>query len=163
MHYTTNSSKNLRKTSIWLSHDKLVVYPDNYEKNFCSILLLIALSAGTSAQTEPADLTGLSCVRMTNFGSNTWDFYGDIAVKRYGQGQGRPQRFVRVGEGAYERYSQFDGEWDAVYYFFDFGDGVQIRVLSRPGLVLREENPRASWDEGIFLFAAQCVPLWDRQ
>ncbi len=121
------------------------------------ILTSIALIAGTSAQTEPADLTGLSCVRMTNFGPNTWEFYGEIAVRRYDEGQGRPQRFVRVGEGAYERYSRIDGEWDAVYYFFDVGDGVQVRILSRPGLVVREENPRASWDDGIFPFAAQCA------
>jgi len=127
------------------------------------ILILIALTVGTSAQTEPVDLTGLSCLRMTNFGPNTWEFYGDIAVRRYDEGQGRPQRFFRVGEGAYERYSQIDGEWDAVYYFFDVGEGVQVRISARPGLAVREENPRASWEEGIFPFAAQCVPLGERQ
>lgn len=106
------------------------------------IVLSIALIAGTSAQTEPVDLTGLSCMRMTNFGSNTWEFYGDIAVRRYDEGQGQPQRFVRVGEGAYERYSRIDGEWDAVYYFFDVGDGVQMRIFSRPGLNVREKIAR---------------------
>ena len=125
-------------------------------------LISIALAIGTSAQTEPVDLTGLSCVRMTKFGPNTWDFYGDIAVRRYGEGQGQPHRFVRVGEGAYEKYSRLDGEWDAVYYFFDVGDGVKVRIFSRPGLFVREENPRASWEEGIFPFAAQCVPLGER-
>ncbi len=125
-------------------------------------LISIALAIGTSAQTEPVDLTGLSCVIMTRLGPNTWDFYGDIAVRRYDEGQGQPQRFVRVGEGAYERHSRLDGEWDAVYYFFDVGDGVNVRIFSRPGLLVREENPLASWDEGIFPFAAQCVPLGER-
>ena len=127
------------------------------------ILFSIALIAGTSAQTEPVDLTGLSCVRMTKFGPNTWEFYGDIAVRRYDKGQGRPQRFVRVGEGAYERYSRIDGKWDAVYYFFDVGNGVQMRIFARPGLIFREENPRTSWDDGVFPFAAECEPLWERQ
>ncbi|MEO9894802.1 MAG: hypothetical protein ABJD13_02455 [Paracoccaceae bacterium] len=123
----------------------------------------LALALGTPAQPEPVDLTGLSCVRMTNFGPNTWEFYGEIAVRKYDEGQGRPQRFVRVGEGAYERYSRIDGEWDAVFYFFDVGEGVQMRIFSRPGLVVREEDPRASWEEGTFLFAAQCVPLGEVQ
>lgn len=127
------------------------------------ILISIAVIAGTSAQAEPVDLTGLSCVRMTNNGPNTWEFYGDIAVRRYAEGHGQPQRLVRVGEGAYERYSRTDGEWDAVFFFFDVGDGVQMRILSRPGLVVRDENPRASWEEGVFPFAAQCVPLWERR
>tara|TARA_R100000789_G_C2943325_1_gene132757 strand:- start:183 stop:494 length:312 start_codon:yes stop_codon:yes gene_type:complete len=99
---------------------------------------------------------------MTAYGSNTWEFYGDIAVRMYNEGGGRPQRFIRVGEGAYERYSRFDGEWDAVYYFFDTGEGVQMRIFSRPGLIVREENPKASWDNGVFPFAADCVPLWER-
>ncbi len=133
------------------------------KKTMRFILISFALALDTSAQAEPVDLTGLTCVRMTNFGPNTWEFYGDIAVRRYAQGQGRPQRFVRVGEGAYERYSRIDGEWDAVYYFFDVGEGVQVRIFSRPGLDVRKENPRASWDEGIFTFAAQCVPLGERQ
>lgn len=126
-------------------------------------VISIALVVGTSAQAEPVDLTGLSCERMTNFGPNIWEFYGDIAVRRYDEGQGRPQKFFRVGDGAYERYSRVDGEWDAVYYFFDMGEGVQVRILSRPGLALREEDPRASWDESITPFAARCVPLGERQ
>ena len=133
------------------------------KKTIRLILISIALVVGKSAHAEPVDLTGLSCVRMTDFGPNTWEFYGDIAVRRYAEGQGRPQRFVRVGEGAYERYSRIDGEWDAVYYFFDVGEGVQVRIFSRPGLAVREENPRASWENGIFPFAAQCVQLGHRQ
>ncbi|MEP4336662.1 MAG: hypothetical protein ABJ360_09765, partial [Roseobacter sp.] len=76
------------------------------KKTMRFILISFALALDTSAQAEPVDLTGLTCVRMTNFGPNAWEFYGDIAVRRYAQGQGRPQRFVRVGEGAYERYSR---------------------------------------------------------
>lgn len=124
-------------------------------------LVSFAVVAGTSANSEPVDMTGFSCVRMTIHGPNTWEFYGEIAVRRYAEGQGRPQRFVRVGKGAYERYSRLDGEWDAVYYFFDVGDGVQVRILSRPGLVVRDENPMASWEEGVFPFAARCTPLWE--
>jgi len=133
------------------------------KKTLRSIQILVAVVAGTCAQAEPVDLTGMSCVRMTNFGQNTWEFYGDIAVRRYEEGQGRPQRFVRVGEGAYERYSRSDGEWDAVYYFFDVGDGVQMRIFSRPGLIIRDENPKASWEDGTFPFAAKCMPLWERK
>ena len=128
-----------------------------------SILITTALIPGTSSIAEPIDLTGLSCERMTNFGPNTWEFYGDIAVRRYAEGQGQPQRFVRVGDGAYERYSRVDGEWDAVYYFFDVGDEVFVRILSRPGSIVRDENPRASWEEGIFPFSAKCMPLWGRR
>lgn len=146
----------------FLSNDTLFNLP--FMKTTLRFFLFsIALVAGTSAKTEPVDLTSLSCVHMTNLGPITWEFYGDIAVRRYDEGQGQPQRFVRVGEGAYERFSRIDGEWDAVYYFFDLGDGVQVRVLSRPGLIVRDENPRASWEEGVFPFAAQCVPLWEGQ
>lgn len=118
-----------------------------------------ALLMSTPVQSMPVDLTGLSCVRETAFGPNTWDFYGDIAVRSYADGQGRPQRFIRVGEGAYERYSRIDGKWDAIYYFFDVGDGTQMRVYSRPGLIVREDNPKASWERGVFPFAADCLPL----
>lgn len=130
-------------------------------------LLYLALAASTflgsaPAHSNPVDLTGLSCVRETAFGPNIWEFYGDIAVRNYPENQGRPQRFIRVGEGAYERYSRSDGEWDAVYYFFDIGDGVQVRIFSRPGTAVRSDNPRASWERGVFPFAADCVPLWQR-
>ncbi len=118
-----------------------------------------ALLISTPVQSKPVDLTGLSCVRDTAFGPNTWDFYGDIAVRSYRQG--RPQRFIRVGEGAYERYSRIDGKWDAVYYFFDVGDGTQMRIFSRPGLNVREDNPKATWEGGVFPFAANCLPLWE--
>ena len=129
-------------------------------KLYCA-LTTIATIICSPAVSKPVDLTGLSCVRMTNFGPNTWEFYGDIAVRMYADGQGRPQSFVRVGEGAYERYSRLDGEWDAVFYFFDVGNGVQMRIFSRPGLAVREENPRASWDDGTFPFNAECVNLWE--
>ncbi len=121
--------------------------------------LSMALLPGAVVRADPVDLTGLSCVRMTKFGLNYWDFFGDIAVRRYEEGQGRPQRFVRVGRGAYERFSRIDGEWDAVYYFFDEGDGVQVRIFSRPGLIVRDENPRASWELGVFPFSAECAAL----
>ena len=128
---------------------------------FPIFLVAVALMQSAPAEAKPVDLTGLSCVRMTNSGPNTWEFYGDIAVRVRDKGQGRPQRYVRVGDGAYERYSHLDGKWDAVYYFFDAGDGIQMRVFSRPGLSVREDNPRASWDKFITPFAAQCVPLWE--
>ena len=119
-----------------------------------------ALLISVPAQSKPVDLTGLSCVQETDFGPITWEFYGGIAVRSYPEDQGRPQRFIRVGEGAYERYSLRDGEWDAVYYFFDLGDGVQMRIFSRPGLVILEGNPKASWERGVLPFGANCMPLW---
>lgn len=130
-------------------------------------LLYLALAASAlltsaPARSKPIDLTGLSCVRENALGPQTWEFYGDIAVRNYAEGQGRPQRFIRVGEGAYERYSRIDGEWDAVFHFFDLGDGVQMRIFSRPGTAVREGNPKASWERAVFPFAADCVPLWQR-
>lgn len=124
-----------------------------------ALVATIMLFTGSPVQSEPVDLTGWSCVRMTAFGPNTWEFYGDIAVRLYAEGQGLPQRFIRVGPGAYERYSRSDGEWDAVYYFFNAGNGVQVRIFSRPGTIVRDENPKASWDDMVVPFAAECVPL----
>ena len=95
----------------------LCIYTD---MKYLLYLVLAAFTVLTSrpAHSNPVDLTGLSCVRETAFGPNIWEFYGDIAVRNYPENQGRPQRFIRVGEGAYERYSRSDGEWEAVYYFF---------------------------------------------
>ncbi len=125
------------------------------------ILFSTVLLSGTSALSKPVDMTGLSCERSTNLGLQIWDFYGDIATRRYSDG--RPQRFIRIGEGAYERFSRLDGEWDAIYYFFDDGSGVHMRIFSRPGTIVRDENPKAPWDEGVFPFAADCQPLWERR
>ncbi|MCR8827634.1 hypothetical protein [Pseudosulfitobacter koreensis] len=127
---------------------------------YLSIVVSLLL-VSTPVQSEPVDLTGLSCTRHTQFGINTWEFYGSVAERIYPDGQGRPQRFIRIGEGAYEKYSRIDGEWDAIYYFFDVGDGIQVRIFSRPGLIVREDNPKASWERGIFPFAADCRPLWE--
>lgn len=132
-------------------------------KTFLNLILAATvLTFSSPAHSKPVDLTGLSCVRETALGPNTWEFYGDIAVRNYPKDQGLPQRFIRVGEGAYERYSSIDGEWDAVYYFFDLGDGIQMRVFSRPGLAVREASPKASWNRFVMPFAAECVPLWQR-
>lgn len=132
------------------------------KKTLALLVLLSSQLASTPSHASPVDLTGLSCVRMKSFGPVTWEFYGDTAARIYPTGQGRPQRFVRVGQGAYERYSRLDGEWDAVYYFFDIGDGIQMRIFARPGLIVRDENPKASWEKGVFPFLADCVPLWER-
>lgn len=129
-------------------------------KTIYLIVLSIVWVAGTPVQSKPVDMTGLSCERMSKLGLQIWDFYGDIAVRRYAEG--RPQRFLRIGEGAYERFSRLDGEWDAIYYFFDDGSGVHMRIFARPGLTVRDENPKAPWDDGVFPFAAECQPLWKR-
>lgn len=109
---------------------------------------------------NPVDLTGLACSRTTNFGLQTWEFYGDVAIRYYSDGT--VSSLPRIGPGAYERYND-EGNWRAVYYFFDLGDGVQFRILSRPGLAVREENPLAPLDRGVFKFNAECKPIWENQ
>ncbi len=52
------------------------------------------------------------------------------------------QRLPRIGEGAYELFGS-DGEINAVFYFFNVGNGVEMHLLARPGLIVREENPLA--------------------
>ncbi len=108
---------------------------------------------------EPVDMTGMSCSRLSNLGTQTWEFYGDVAIRYYDDGS--VARLPRVGKGAYERYDR-EGEWAAVYLFFDVGDGVQIRVLSRPGLIVREENRAAPLKRGVYPFNAVCVPIWEQ-
>ncbi|OUD09627.1 hypothetical protein BVC71_07250 [Marivivens niveibacter] len=124
-----------------------------------SLLLLFASLTAPAAYAKPVDLTGYSCLRTNNLGPQRWDFYGDIAVRNYGDGT--PTRFFRVGEGAYEKYSRLDGEWSALYYFFDNGEGIQMRIMSRPGSAVRDDYQRAPWDEAIFPFNAECIPLWE--
>lgn len=124
-----------------------------------SILALCASTAAFQASSEPVDLTGYSCERAGPFGSTQiWDFYGDIAVRRYSDAS-LPQRFVKVGQGAYEKYDRIEGEWDAIFYFFEEGDEVMMQVYSRPGLLVRNENPRAPWTGAVFPFAADCRPI----
>lgn len=125
-------------------------------------LTLAVLTTASAAVARPVDMTGLSCTRQTWAGPITWDFYGDVATRSYAEGQGQPQRFSRVGEGAYERYSNSDGEWDAIYYFFDLGEGIHVRMFVRPGLIVRDENPKASWERAIRPFDGTCVKLWER-
>lgn len=122
-------------------------------------LVCAAIVAALPAQAEPVDLTGLTCVRENNLGQQIWDFYGDVAAQYYSDGS-PPFELVRVGEGAYQKYS-YDGEWSAMYYFFDVGDGVQMRVHARPGAIIRHDNPRAPWQWGVFPFEAECTQLWD--
>ena len=123
-------------------------------KRLTLIGALIALAGQLAA--KPVDMTGQSCNRTTVFGTWTWEFYGDIAM-RYHQ-DGSRSRLLRIGTGAYEKYGS-DGEWSAIYYFFDLGDGIQMRVLARPGLIVREDNPRAPLVSGISPLNGSCVPL----
>ena len=125
--------------------------------------LLIAaafMALAVPVAAEPIDMTGWSCVESTSLGKRTWEFYGDKVIRYYEDG------FVsshsRIGEGAYEKYNRA-GDWTAVYYFFDRGDGVQIRILSRPGLIALEENPHSPLDKQVRPFHAECVPLWELQ
>jgi hypothetical protein len=123
------------------------------------ILALALCAAATSGMAAQVDLTGLSCKRANSFGLQTWEFYEPMAI-RYYEG-GSVVRFNRVGVGAYEKYDR-EGEWNSVYLFFDTGTGVHVRLLARPGLITRSENPNAPMETGIFPFNAECVPIWER-
>lgn len=125
-------------------------------KSYILIGALIALNSPVWA--EPVDLTGMSCSRPHQFGTQTWEFYGDVAIQYYPDGT--MQRFPRIGEGAYEKYDR-EGKITAVFYFFDVGNGVQLRILARPGLIVREENPTAPLEIGTFSLNSVCIPLWE--
>ena len=135
-----------------------------HRRNVMKKTWLLAFSVSASvfaaeAIAEPVDLTGFSCERAHGSGATQyWDFYGDVAVRRYSDAS-RPQQFFKVGEGAYEKYSRIDGEWDAIFYFFDNGQETMMRIYARPGMQVRDENPRAPWESGVVPFAANCVPL----
>ena len=125
-------------------------------KNYIFVGTLFALTS--PAWAEPVDLTGMSCSRPHAFGKQTWEFYGDVAIRYYEDGT--MQRLPRIGVGAYEKYDS-EGNITAVFYFFDVGDGVQMRILARPGLISRAENPTAPLEIGVVNFTGACVPLWD--
>lgn len=118
---------------------------------------MIALTSPVAA--EPVDMTGMSCSRPTKFGTQTWEFYGDVAIRYYDDGS--VSSLPRIGKGAYERYDR-EGQWTAAYLFFDMGEGVQLRILSRPGLIVRDENPAAPLERGVFPFNGACVPIWEQ-
>lgn len=118
------------------------------------VVAMIVFSGQVAA--EAVDMTGLSCHRTTALGTWTWEFYGDVAM-RYHQ-DGSRSRLPRLGRGAYEKYGP-DGEWTAIYYFFDLGDGIQVRILARPGSIVREDNPRAPLISGVFSLNGSCVSL----
>jgi hypothetical protein len=118
---------------------------------------LIALAAPAAA--KPVDMTGMSCSRITGIGPQTWEFYGDVAIRYYADGS--VTSLPRIGEGAYEKYNR-EGEWTAVYFFFDVGGGVQMRILSRPGKIVRDENPRAPLEIGVYPFNGACLPIWEQ-
>lgn len=107
---------------------------------------------------NPIDMTGMSCVRTLEYGTQTWEFYGDVAIQYFQDGS--VKRLPRIGEGAYEKFDR-DGEWLAAYYIYDDGDGIKVRFLSRPGLIIREENPTAPLEIGIFTFSRGCRKLWE--
>lgn len=120
--------------------------------------IFIALAAPIAA--DPVDLTGLTCIRSLPHGVQTWEFFGDVAVSYYDDGS--ISRLTRIGPGAYEKIDakgSDKGDWVAIYYFFDDGNGVQGRVLARPGLLVREANPTAPLEKGVFSFNGTCVPI----
>lgn len=127
-------------------------------KTICLFGTFLAFAAPVAAQ--PVDMTGLACTLPTKFGPLTWEFYGDIAVRYYSDGS--VSRLPRVGEGAYEKYNS-DGSWASVVLFFDTGDGIQMRILGRPGLLTREQNPTAPMEKAVFPFNASCSRLWEQQ
>ncbi len=132
-------------------------------KFFTAVCLAVATSMTVSvAVAEPVDLTGLTCLQQRGLGPVTWDFYGDVAIREYVAGDGRPVRFERIGEGAYQRIRNHDGEISSYWYFFDEGDGVHIRIFASPGTIAEEDNRTAPWQRGTIPFFAECVPLWER-
>jgi len=132
-------------------------------KHFTSVCLAVATSMIVSvAVAEPVDLTGLTCLQQRGRGPVTWDFYGDVAIREYAAGDGRPVRFERIGEGAYQRIRNHDGGISSYWYFFDEGNGVHIRIFASPGMVAEEENRAAPWQRATMPFFAECVPLWER-
>ncbi len=118
--------------------------------------LFAALTTASVASAEPLQLTGLACERPTQFGTQTWEFYGDVAIRYYEDGS--VSRLPRVGGGAYERYDR-EGNWTAIYYFFEQDNERYLRILSRPGLATRAENKRAPMESGVFPFNGECVSL----
>jgi hypothetical protein len=132
-------------------------------KHLTAACLTVATSLTVSvAVAEPVDLTGLTCLQQRGSGPVTWDFYGDIAIREYVAGDGRPIRFERIGEGAYQRIRNLDGEISSYWYFFDEGDGVHIRLFASPGTIAEEEDRVAPWQRATIPFFAECVPLWER-
>ena len=132
-------------------------------KHFNTLCFAVATSLTVSvAVAEPVDLTGLTCVQKRELGPVTWDFYGDVAIREYPAGDGRPVRFERIGEGAYQRIRNLDGEISSYWYFFDEGDGVHIRMFASPGIMAEQENRAAPWRRATIPFFAECVPLWER-
>ncbi|WP_146204956.1 hypothetical protein [Meridianimarinicoccus roseus] len=113
------------------------------------------------AVAKPVDLTGLTCLQQRGLGPVTWDFYGDVAIREYVAGDGSPVRFERIGEGAYQRIRNLDGEISSYWYFFDEGDGVHIRLFASPGMIA-EKDRETPWQRATIPFFAECVPLWER-
>ena len=124
-------------------------------------LLFAGVVAGLAgnADASETDLTGLVCSTPTALGNLTWEFY-DSAALRYFE-DGSVSRLTRIGAGAYERYDR-EGEWAATYYFFDRGEGIHLRVVSRPGLVKRMQNRASPLEKAVTPFSADCGRISDR-
>ena len=112
----------------------------------------VAGLAGNASASE-TDLTGLVCSMPTRLGNLTWEFYESAALRYFEDGS--VSRLTRIGVGAYERYDR-EGEWAATYYFFDNGGGIQLRVVSRPGLAKRLENRATPLEKNVTPFTADC-------
>lgn len=97
------------------------------------------------------------CQEQTDIGTRTWEFYGDVVI-RYYDGATRPDRLLRIGNGAYERYDR-EGNWMAVFYFFEAGDDINLRILARPGLATLAEDPAAPLEHAQASFNAVCEKL----
>lgn len=91
---------------------------------------------------NPIDMTGMSCVRTLEYGTQTWEFYGDVAIQYFQDGS--VKRLPRIGEGAYEKFDR-DGEWLAAYYIYDDGDGIKSEI----SLTTRVNNSRRKPDRSL--------------
>ena len=133
-------------------------------KHSTTLCLALATSMTVSvAAAEPVDLTGFTCLQKGgSSGPHTWDFYGDVAIREWVAGEGKPVRFERIGVGAYQRFRSLDGEISSYWYFFDEGDGVHVRIFASPGTMAEAQDRAAPWQRATFPFIADCVPLWER-
>lgn len=122
-----------------------------------TVAALLAFTAPVTA--EQVDMTNLACRQMTPIGQIlTWEFYDDVAIRYFEDGG--VSSLPRVGTGSYERYDSA-GDWAAIYFFHDVGEGVHLRTLSRPGTLVREQNRNAPLDLNTNPFFAECMPLWE--
>ena len=121
--------------------------------------MIALLGFAINVHAQPADMTGLACTRAVAFGIQTWEFFGDVALRYNADGSFR--RFHKIGTGAYEGFGK-DGEWSSTYLFFKDDDQINVRLIAQPGALKRDQDPLAPLETGVFPLNADCVPIWEK-